>query len=316
VKDRRRGAIVIGAHYDHLGMGGSYSLAPDVVAPHVGADDNASGVAAVLEIARALNEVKDRRRDVVFMGFSAEESGVLGSSHLVRNPPKGIDIKQLHAMLNLDMVGRLRDNRLTVLGVKTAPEWEGLLTPICSSARVSCALSGDGYGPSDQTSFYATGVPVLHFFTGPHTDYHKPSDTADRINAAGAAQVAQIVAQTSSALSEMPKALTYQKVAAEARGDVRSFNASLGTIPDYAGPKDGIGVLLSGVRPGSAAEKAGMRRGDVLVRIGDTEIRSVHDLMFVLNAAKPGLSVGISVVRGGARIELRATFEERNKAMK
>lgn len=316
-KQRLAGAIVIGAHYDHLGMGGSHSLAPDVVAPHVGADDNASGVAAVLEIARALNEVKDRRRDVVFMGFSAEESGVLGSSHLVRNPPKGIEIKKLHAMLNLDMVGRLRDNRLTVLGVKTAPEWEGVLTPICSNARVSCSLSGDGYGPSDQTSFYAAGVPVLHFFTGPHTDYHKPSDTVDRVNVGGAAQVAQIVTETSNALSAMPKPLKYQKIAAQdTRGDVRSFNASLGTIPDYAGPKDGIGVLLSGVRPGSAAEKAGMQRGDVLLRIGNTEIKSVHDLMFVLNAAKPGLSVGVSVLRGGARIELQATFEERSKAMK
>jgi Tol biopolymer transport system component len=316
-KQRLPGQIVIGAHYDHLGMGGSHSLAPDVVAPHVGADDNASGVATVLEIARALSEVKDRRREVVFMGFSAEESGVLGSSHLVQTPPKGLAVKKLHAMLNLDMVGRLRDNRLTVLGVKTAPEWDGLLTPICSNARVSCSLSGDGYGPSDQTSFYAAGVPVLHFFTGPHMDYHKPSDTADRVNAAGAAQVGQIVAQLTTDLSAMPKAMKYQKIAAQdARGDVRSFNASLGTIPDYAGPKDGIGVLLSGVRPGSAAEKAGMQRGDVLVRIGDTEIKSVHDLMFVLNAAKPGLSVGVSVLRGGARVELRATFEERSKAMK
>jgi Tol biopolymer transport system component len=316
-KQRLPGAIVIGAHYDHLGMGGSHSLAPDVVAPHVGADDNASGVATVLEIARALSALKERPRDVLFMGFSAEESGVLGSSHLVQTPPKGLEIKKLYAMLNLDMVGRLRDNRLTVLGVKTAPEWEGVLNPICSTARVSCALSGDGYGPSDQTSFYAAGVPVLHFFTGPHSDYHKPSDTADKINAAGAAQIAQIVAQTTQQLSTLPKPLKYQKIAAQdARGDVRSFNASLGTIPDYAGPKDGIGVLLSGVRPGSAAEKAGMQRGDVLIKIGDTEIKSVHDLMFVLNAAKPGLQVGISVLRGGARIELRATFEERNKAMK
>jgi Tol biopolymer transport system component len=316
-KQRLPGAIVIGAHYDHLGLGGSHSLAPDLVTPHVGADDNASGVAAVLEIARNLAELKDRRREVLFMGFSAEESGVLGSSHLVQTPPKGIEVKKLFAMLNLDMVGRLRDNRLTVLGVKTAPEWDGLLTPICSKARVSCSLSGDGYGPSDQTSFYAAGVPVLHFFTGPHSDYHKPSDTADRVNVAGAARVAQIVTELTSELSTLPKPLKYQKIAAQdARGDVRSFNASLGTIPDYAGPKDGVGVLLSGVRPGSAAEKAGMQRGDVLVRIGDTEIKSVHDLMFVLNAAKPGLSVGISVLRGGARLELRATFEERSKAMK
>jgi C-terminal processing protease CtpA/Prc len=217
-------------------------------------------------------------------------------------------------MLNLDMVGRMRENRLTVLGAKTATEWDALVAPACDSARVSCALSGDGYGPSDQTSFYGAGIPVLHFFTGPHMDYHKPSDTADRVNNAGAAKVAEIVAQVTASLAAMPAKLSYQKIAAEdPRGDVRSFNASLGTIPDYAGPKEGTGVLLSGVRPGSAADKAGMRRGDVLLRIGTTEIKSVHDLMFVLNAAKPQQTVGIVVLREGKRLELQATFEERGR---
>ncbi|HTM43681.1 MAG TPA: M20/M25/M40 family metallo-hydrolase [Polyangiaceae bacterium] len=307
------GAIVIGAHYDHLGMGGSYSRAPDVTAPHPGADDNASGVASVLEIARTLSEAKDRARDVIFMGFSAEESGVLGSSHLVHEPPAGLDIKQIYAMLNLDMVGRLRDNKLTVLGVKTASEWESVVSPLCKEARVQCSLGGDGYGPSDQTSFYSAGIPVLFFFTGTHDDYHKPSDTADRINAVGASQVASIVTGVTGKLEQMSAKLSYQKVIADnpQGGDVRSFNASLGTIPDYAGPKSGKGVLLSGVRPGSAADKAGMLRDDVLLRIGKTDINDVHDLMYVLNSSKPGQTVMIEVLRGGIQVKLSATFEER-----
>jgi hypothetical protein len=306
------GAILVGAHYDHLGLGGSNSLAPDVTAPHLGADDNASGVAAMLEIARMLAANKERRRDVLFTAFSAEESGVLGSSHMVHSPPAGIDIKQIYAMLNLDMVGRLRDNRLTVLGAKTATEWDALTTAACKAERVSCTLSGDGYGPSDQTSFYAAGVPVLHFFSGSHSDYHKPSDSADRINAAGAAQIAGVISLLSSELAKKPEALSFQQLAPEEpRGDMRSFNASLGTIPDYAGPKSGSGVLLSGVHPGGAADKAGFRRGDILVRLGKAKVESVYDLMYVLNSAKPGQTVTATVLREDKPIDLPITFEER-----
>jgi C-terminal processing protease CtpA/Prc len=232
----------------------------------------------------------------------------------VHEPPKGLQVDKIYAMLNLDMVGRLRENRLTVLGAKSASEWTTLVEPLCQQARVSCSLGGDGYGPSDQTSFYAAGIPVLHFFTGPHSDYHKPSDSADRINAVGAQKVAEIVELLTTALTARAEPLSYQKIAAEnPSGDVRSFNASLGTIPDYAGPQDGTGVLLSGVRPQSAADKAGLQRGDVLVRIGNVEIKSVHDLMYVLNAAKPGQTVTLIVVRDGKQVPLTATFEDRSR---
>jgi Tol biopolymer transport system component len=310
--ERAPGELVIGAHYDHLGYGGVHSLAPDSAAPHLGADDNASGVAGILEIARTLKSAPRRRQDVLFMAFSAEESGVLGSSHLIHEPPPGLNPKNFRAMLNLDMVGRLRDNQLTVLGTKTANEWQTLVTAACDRERLECALGSDGYGPSDQTSFYAAGVPVLHFFSGSHPDYHKPTDTAERINAGGAAQIAKLVADVAQAVTDAPGALAFQAVAPEApKGDVRSFNASLGTIPDYAGPTDGSGILLAGVRPGSAAEKAGLRRGDTLVALGKTELKSLHDFMFVLNSAKPGQTLTARVKRDGKVVDVQVTFEER-----
>ncbi len=312
VAERLPGQLVLGAHYDHLGYGGVHSLAPDSSAPHLGADDNASGVAGILEIARALKSAAKLKQDVLVMAFSAEESGLLGSSHLVHEPPPGLDPKQFRAMLNLDMVGRMRDNQLTVLGATTATAWQTLVPAACDRARVECALSSDGYGPSDQTSFYAAGIPVLHFFSGSHTDYHKPTDSADRINAGGAAQIAKLVADVAQAITDSPAPLGFQAVAPEApKGDVRSFNASLGTIPDYAGPTDGGGVLLAGVRPGSAADKAGLHRGDTLVGLGKTELKSLHDFMFVLNGSKPGQTVTARIKRDGKILSLPVTFEEK-----
>ncbi len=310
--ERLPGELVIGAHYDHLGYGGAHSLTPESTAAHLGADDNASGVAGILEIARALKAAPKLKQDVLVMAFSAEESGVLGSSHLVHEPPPGLDPKNFRAMLNLDMIGRLRDNQLTVLGGKTATAWQSLVPAACERARIDCALGSDGYGPSDQTSFYAAGVPVLHFFSGSHADYHKPSDSADRINAGGAAQIALLVTDIALAVTDAPAPLGFQAVAPEApQGDVRSFNASLGTIPDYAGPTDGSGILLAGVRPGSAAEKAGIKRGDTLVALGKTELKSLHDLMFVLNGAKPGQTVSVRVKRDSKLLNLQVTFEEK-----
>jgi Tol biopolymer transport system component len=318
-KKRLPGTIVIGAHYDHLGLGGRHSLAPDQTEPHVGADDNASGVAGVLEIARTLMARRSElERDVLLIGFSGEESGLLGSSHFVKASEAGtvraLPPKSTFAMLNLDMIGRLRENKLVVLGGETAAEWPALLTEPCALARVQCSVTADGgYGPSDQMSFFLAGVPVLHFFTGAHADYHKPSDTTDKVNAAGAGQIAGVVAELTLGLGRQPKALKFNPGAKSQPpgGDLRSFNASLGTIPDYAGPGPGkSGVLLGGVRPGGAAERAGMRRGDLLVRLGKHEIASIEDFMFVLNASKPGETTKATVVRDGKRLELDVTFQE------
>ncbi|HEU4405864.1 MAG TPA: M20/M25/M40 family metallo-hydrolase [Polyangiaceae bacterium] len=311
------GVVVVGAHYDHLGRGGKGSLAPQSEEAHGGADDNGSGTAVLLEVARELAAKKaELRRDVLFVAFSGEEAGVLGSSHFVHERTKKTKGKlgDVVAMLNMDMVGRMRDNRLQVLGAETAAEWRDLVQAACDAARVECAPSGDGYGPSDQTPFYSGGAPVLHFFTGSHGDYHKPSDTADKINAAGAAQAGKVCANVALAVATRDAPLTFKAGAAgppSPSGDMRSFNASLGTVPDYGGPGAGKkGVLLAGVRPGSAAEKGGLKKGDVLVRLGKSEIASVEDLMFVLNASKPGETVTAAVVREGKRVELEVTFQE------
>jgi hypothetical protein len=306
---RLPGAVLVGAHYDHLGLGGAGSLTPDVHAIHHGADDNASGTAAVLEIARTLAAERGKlRRDVYFVAFSGEESGVLGSTAFTRKPPAGLKIADLVAMLNLDMVGRLRGNQLTVLGAATAEEWKELVPPACERERLGCALSGDGYGPSDHSPFYAAGVPVLHFFTGAHEDYHKPADTADKINAIGGERVALLVADLAREVAGRPVRLAYKSAPAPApQGDARSYGASLGTIPDYAG--DGRpGVLIGGVRPESAAAKAGLARGDLLVELAGTPIRDIYDFMFILRKSKPGETTKAVVDRGGKRIEVMVTF--------
>jgi len=311
--DRFDGVVVIGAHYDHLGMGGEGSLAqdPDRPQPHNGADDNASGTAALLEVAKLLGERRNQlRRDVWFVAFSGEESGLLGSTHLTREPPEGLVIGDVVAMLNMDMVGRLRQNTINILGGESAEEWHALVEPLCAAELVRCTLGGDGYGPSDQTPFYAAGAPVLHFFTGAHDDYHKPSDDADRINGAGGARVAAVVADVAVAVANREGRLTYKSAAApETGGDVRSYGASLGTIPDYAATEDGSkGVLLAGVRKDGPAEKAGIQRGDRIVKMGDKEIENIRDMMFELRKAKPGDKTTVTVVRDGKRVELEVIY--------
>jgi hypothetical protein len=301
------GSVILGAHYDHLGYGGPDSLAPDKHVPHLGADDNGSGTATLLEIARSLNEQRDQlSHDVVIAFFSAEEAGVLGSSALVASKPAWL--QNAIAMLNLDMVGRLRGNTLQVLGSDSAREWPDIVRRACEVERVNCKTGGDGYGPSDHMSFYTAGIPVLHFFTGAHSDYHKPSDAPGLLNDGGMAQVAKVVTE----VARTTQTLTFQKSAApQGRGDARSFNASLGTVPDYGGPPPGTkGVLLSDVRPGGGAALAGMKRGDILVKLGKYDISSVEDLMFVLMQAKPGETVTGVVMREGKPVSLETTFQE------
>ena len=306
---RLPGGIVIGAHYDHIGLGSVSSLTPDVREVHNGADDNASGTAALLEIARQLASRRNElRRDVYLAAFSGEEIGVLGSTAFTRRPPAGLDVKGIVAMLNMDMVGRLRGNALLVQGAESAEEWADLMPPLCERAGLACALGGDGYGPSDHYPFYAAGVPVLHFFTSTHEDYHRPSDDVEKVNIEGTARIAGLVAETALKLSSRAERLSYKSAAAPVpQGDARSSGAALGLIPDYAG--DGRrGLLLSGVRPGGGAEKAGLRRGDLIVELAGAEIRDIHDVMFVLRRSKPGETAKAVILRGQERIELDVTF--------
>lgn len=303
------GVIVVGAHLDHLGMGGgTNALDPKVIAPHNGADDNASGVAALLEVTAALAARKaELSRDVYVVAFSGEEEGDLGSAHFVRNPPTKDAIV---AMLNMDMVGRMRGNALHVNGGDSAKEWRGLVEPACATARVACTIGGSGYGPSDHMAFYIAGVPVLFFFTGNHLDYHTATDDADKINAAGGARVAQIVGDVALAAANRADGLTYVKAPPQTvAGDVRRSGASLGTVPSYTeDPNAPPGMVLSDVVPDGPAQKAGLKGGDRIVQIGTVEIRSVNDLMFVLQAAKPGTDVKITFVRDGKHHTVTATY--------
>jgi len=310
--ERLAGAVLLGAHYDHLGLGGESSLAPESDAPHNGADDNASGTAALLEAARVLSARRDElSRDVIFVAFTGEEAGLLGSSRLVREPPPGAAPAGLVAMLNMDMVGRLRNNRVSVLGSESAQEWASIVPPLCGALGLGCQLGGDGYGPSDQTPFYAAGVPVLHFFTGAHEDYHRPSDDAALINAAGGVRIANLVAEIALELTSV-EGLTYAQAQAPAPvGDVRGYGASLGTIPDYTGaPDDRPGMLLSGVRPGGPADQASLQRGDRIVELSGREVRDIYDLMYILREARPGEASSVVVERGDATIRRPVTFGE------
>ncbi len=303
------GAVVVGAHYDHLGFGDDSSREPGKRAVHNGADDNASGTAALLEVARTLSSAGRLERDVYVVAFTAEELGVLGAGHFVRNLPSTLSKEEIVAMVNMDMVGRMRANSVTVLGGKTALEWSKMVDEACVRASIRCQVGGSGYGPSDQTAFYAEGVPVLHFFTGSHSDYHKTSDDAAAINSAGIARIARAVSGVLSSLASSPARLSFQRVAAPLPpGDSRGFGASLGTIPDYT-PDDGSrGMLLSGVRPGGPAEKAGMRKGDRLVQLGGKRIRTVRDLVHVLRNAKSGQLTRAVMTRKGERLVLQVTY--------
>ncbi len=303
------GVVVIGAHIDHLGMGGGTSaLDPNVHAVHNGADDNASGVAALVEVARGLALRKaELQRDVYIVAFSGEEMGDLGSQYYVKNPPTKDPV---FAMLNMDMVGRMRMGQLHVNGGESAKEWRQLVEPACSAARVECSIGGSGYGPSDHMPFYVAGVPVLFFFTGNHLDYHTAADDADKINAAGGARVAMIATDVAIATANA-KTLTYVKSAPESMGvgDVRRRGASLGTVPSYnEDPNQPKGVVLSDVIPDGAAAKAGLKGGDRITQIGTTEISNVNDLMYVLETAKPGTTVKITYVRNNKTETATATF--------
>jgi len=299
--------IVVGAHLDHLGFGGRGTGALDTDnAVHNGADDNASGIAGLLEVAHALApKAATLRHDIYLIGFSGEEMGILGSKYFTAHTPYA---GQPIAMLNMDMIGRLHDNRLQVLGAESAAEWGTLVPPICVAHQLVCQLAGSGYGPSDHMSFYTAGAPVLHFFTGGHLDYHRVSDDAPLVNAAGVAQVGALVADLALALDAGATA-TYKKEAAPpSMGDIPVRGASLGTIPTYGDDSNLPGVLVSDVVPGGAADKAGLKKGDRITKIGVTDVRNVEDLMLVLSEAVPGQQATVIYTRAGQSASTKATF--------
>jgi hypothetical protein len=300
--------VVIGAHYDHLGLGGAGSLAPGEDSIHNGADDNASGVAALLRVAALLSDGPRPSRSILFIAFTGEEAGLLGSAFFARSPT--IDLDRARAMLNLDMVGRLESDPLIVYGVGTASEWAPIVEAEAERAGVDVALQPDGVGPSDHTSFYMRDIPVLHFFTNTHEDYHRPSDDWERVDAPGLERVARLVAGISRSVAAAPVALTLQRGAGRpAAAPTRGSGAWLGTVPDFSPVERG--VLLGGVTAESPGARAGMKKGDILIRLGEHEIRDLQGFTDALSAHQPGDTVDIVVLRGNAEVRLRATLGRR-----
>jgi hypothetical protein len=291
---------MVGAHYDHLGLGGFGAMDPDSTGRvHNGADDNASGTAALLEVARLLAR-RHPARTIVFVAFSGEELGTLGSSFFVQHPmPQPVD--SIYAMLNMDMVGRLRSARLLALGSATAKEFPALLDSLNTPPRFDLRASGDGWGPSDHAVFFAARRPVLHFFTDLHDDYHRSTDDWNKINVAGLAQVAQFVADLAWTLANRPGPLTFvdaPRPLATAGGG-SGYGAYLGTIPDMAGSGGATGVRITGVRAGSPAEQAGLKGGDVITAIGAKVVANLFDMTEALRSHQPGDTVVIEVRRDG-----------------
>jgi len=295
--------IVVGAHMDHLGLGTSGSLAPGQSAVHNGADDNASGVATMLALATALAKVPREARPytIEFLAFGAEEMGLLGSRHFVESlTPEAR--KTMLAMINFDMVGRMQNDSLVVSGVGTSTAWPALLDK--SAGALQLRPSEDGFGASDQASFYAAGLPVLHFFSGTHTDYHKPSDDLDKINFAGAAAIGDVALRLIASVMREQPTLGFVKVATPtaARG---AFRVSLGTVPDYAAKVDG--VQLADVRTGGPAAAAGLQAGDIITKLGARDIHNFDDYMASFGELKPGVAIPVKILRAGEAKELTLT---------
>jgi hypothetical protein len=298
-----REVVILGAHYDHLGYGGENSTAPGEKAIHHGADDNASGTAMLLEVARRLAAAGPLPRAVLFIAFSGEERGLLGSGHYAANAV--LPLSDTVAMVNLDMVGRLVDDKVIVHGTGTGTGLEALVDRLVAEHGLTAAKEPGGFGPSDHASFYAKKVPVLHVFTGSHGDYHRPSDTADKINVAGMEKLTALVTAIVRDLATRPDRPAYVEVAAPAfaRGGDRPY---FGSIPDFGNP--GNGYSISGVAKDSPAAKGGLRGGDRIVRVGSSAIANLEDFDSALRKHKGGDTVPVVVVRDGAEVTLDVTL--------
>jgi len=298
--------IIIGAHYDHLGMGmdkNSLDANPEGKI-HNGADDNASGVAGVIELARyyAGNNKKENY-NFLFICFSGEELGLYGSKKYCENPT--IDFTKVDYMINMDMIGRLKDSTKTVVvyGVGTSPEFVSILDKV--KTDLSIKKDSSGVGPSDHTSFYLKNIPVLHFFTGQHGDYHKPSDDEEKINYEGEKKVLDLIIAIESETEKLPK-LKFLETKSSDKDNTPRFKVTMGVMPDYT--YEGKGLHIDGVTDGKPAAKAGVLKDDIVIQLGDTKINDIHDYMKALSKIKKGDTLPLKVLRKEKEISLTVTF--------
>lgn len=303
--------IVIGAHKDHLGYGlyGSLYSGNDKQI-HNGADDNASGTAGILELAQKISSEKnDLKRSILFICIGAEEAGLIGSAYFTKS--KLFEEKNIVAMLNMDMIGRLSDNKLIIYGTGTSSVWNPLVDSINNSFNFNVTKIPDGFGPSDHASFYAKNIPVLHFFTGTHKDYHSPTDDYDKINSEGQAEVLNMVYDIAMTLDEMENKPDFIKVIADdnekkSMGSVRVY---VGTIPDYSSTEEGM--KLAGVKEGSPADKGGLIAEDLIIKFGNKDVKNIYDYMFAMGEFKPGEVAEVTVIRKNEKVVLNIKLGSR-----
>ncbi len=303
--------VLIGAHYDHLGRGGRSSMSPDLIGQiHNGADDNASGTAGLLELASWLaRDPAPRRRGYIFVAFAGEELGLRGSEYWASHPT--VPLQKVVAMLNMDMIGRVRNDQVTLGGVGTSPVFSELAKTAADEVGLTLKTSQSGYGASDHVSFYTKNLPVLFFFSSLHADYHRPSDDWEKINAAGATKILGMVYTIASRLNAMDARPQFTKVDEPmTTGNVRAggpgYGAYFGSIPDMT--DEVKGVRFSDIRPGSPAAKAGLKGQDILVRFAGKEIRNLEDFTYMLRTHKPGETVEVEVLRDGKPLTAQVTL--------
>jgi len=298
--------IVVGGHFDHLGYGGPNSMYKGMEKLiHYGADDNASGTAGVMEVAQKLASEKDKlKRSFLFLCFTGEEEGLIGSSYFTKSE----EFKKYNivAMINMDMIGRLKDDKLILNGTGTSPYWVQEIEELNKTYSFKTSYSPDGFGPSDHSSFYGKDIPVLMFFTDLHSDYHKPSDTYDKINTAGEEKVVKMVYDMSYDLSTRADKPEFTKVTAkndDNKGERKSVRVYVGTVPDFSSNE--VGYKISGVQAGSPAEKAGILAGDIMIKFGESVINNLYDYTAALGNFKPGQEVEVVVKRGTENITVK-----------
>ncbi|MDT8401118.1 MAG: M20/M25/M40 family metallo-hydrolase [Bacteroidales bacterium] len=295
--------LIIGGHFDHLGMGGpgSSSRAGDTIAVHYGADDNASGIASMLEIAEKFASAHNNARSILFAGFAAEEMGLLGSKYLAEHMP--VEADKINAMINLDMVGRMKENKLLQIGgIGTAREFRDLVTKHIDTSMFSPSFSEEGYGPSDHSSFYGLDRPVLFFSTGAHLDYHTPGDTPDKISYGSLANISDLVYEISAELAGNNPKLGFTEAGPKtpASRNMRHKGVTLGIMPDFASTVKN-GLRADFVSPGRPAALGGMKKGDIITAINGKEINNIQDYMFRLSELEYGVSIQVEVLRDGKK---------------
>lgn len=299
--------LAIGAHFDHLGWGKQNSLYQGEPAIHNGADDNASGTTGVLELAEKFaSEKNNLKRSIFFFAFSGEELGLLGSNYLVNHFP--VPTEKVVSMINMDMIGRLKDSSLIVYGTGTSSNWKNILNDK-NSFGFKLTFNDEGFGPSDHSSFYGKKIPVLFFFTGTHSDYHKPSDDYDKINSDGQEKILKYIHSVATEIINSENKPDYLAVERKDSGRMTASRVWVGTIPDFAGDVDGY--KLGGVTEGSPAALAGLKAGDIITKFGDKKISNIYDFTYAIGNYKPGDKVKVLIKRAEQELEVELELKAR-----